>query len=154
MMRALFAMAALLVLACGGASAQSVVIGPNGVAVYDRNGAGFVVRDGYSGPAYHQHDGRGWRDDRWRRRDWRDDRHHGYHDKNRKRDHDHRGYGYGWGDSRFDGHRDCRRVERRDWVNGRRVIISEVVCFDRWGRGQLQPGSAVLRDCPDYYRGW
>jgi len=41
MMRALFAMAALLVLACGGASAQSVVIGPNGVAIYDRNGAGF-----------------------------------------------------------------------------------------------------------------
>jgi hypothetical protein len=151
MMRALFAMAALLILACGGASGQSVVISPDGVTVYDRSGSGFAFRDGYSGPVYQNYGGRGWRDhdDRWRDR-------RGY-----KRGHDHDDWnrrgaqsGYGYGDARFDGYRDCRRIERRDWVNGRRVIISEVVCFDRWGRGQLQPGSAVLRDCPEYYRGW
>jgi hypothetical protein len=155
MMRAIFAMAALLLLACGAAGAQTVVVGPNGVTVYDRNGSGFAFGNGYSGPVYQSH-GPGWRDDRWRDREWRDDR-------GVKRGHGHdrddwkwRGYqsGYGYGDARFDGYRDCRRIERRDWVHGRRVIISEVVCFDRWGRGQLQPGTAVLRDCPDYYRGW
>jgi hypothetical protein len=147
-MRAVFAMAALLFMACGAASAQTVVVGPNGVAVYDRSGSGFAFGQGYSGPIYQSY-GQGWRDDRWRDREWRDDRRGRGHDDWKRQ-----GYQSGYGDARFDGYRDCRRIERRDWVQGRRVIVSEVVCFDRWGRGQLQPGTVVLRDCPDHYRGW
>jgi hypothetical protein len=144
---------AFLVLAliglCWPAAAQTVVIGPNGVAVYDRHGGGFAYRDGYAGPVHP-----GWRGDRWRDRDGH--RGHGKHDWKHR---DRHGYGYGYGDPGWGYHRDearfggdCRRVDRRDWIHGRRVIVSEVVCFDRFGRGYAQPGSVVVRDCPDYYR--
>jgi hypothetical protein len=135
---------------CWPAAAQTVVIGPNGVTVYGGNGAGYAYGDGYAG-AVHP----GWRGKRWHdRRDW--ERGKGHHNRDWER-RGGNGYGYGepgWGyhrdDARYSGN--CRRIDRRDWIHGRRVIVSEVVCFDRSGRGFAQPGSVVVRDCPEYYR--
>jgi hypothetical protein len=99
-----------------------------------------------------------WRGRDWHGRDWRDERKHRRHKK-------HHGYGYGYGHGGWDNDwrrddwrraEDCRRVEDRVWSNGRPLIISEVLCTDRYGRTRTVPGTREVRE--DHYygygRGW
>jgi hypothetical protein len=87
----------------------------------------------------HWHGHRDWRDDRGRRhgvdhrRDWDDDD----DDDDRRR----RWSDRDWRDDRRGWSGGCRRLEGRDWVRGRPVIVTYAACVDHRGRWIEQPGS-------------